>query len=257
MYGPGLPADAPRPECAAFARIDAAASSWAAGAPAAALGAEAWTTHEWLRFRSALPGGPTGGRLAATARRLGAWAGGAPKSGAALLQVGAATRRGVMTQTAVRLGALLLLVWLAFRWARKKKRDTISAARPGLWLGGLLTGVGLLFFAPWLLSRHHLWVDWLSRPLGEWDLLLSASLHRYLPLANMLVPVALTLLLLGVRGAQSWLAGFALGTAAYLVSVAVLGQLATPFGWLITTAWCLLHALGCLWMATLLIAERR
>ncbi|RLB63340.1 MAG: peptidase S8 [Deltaproteobacteria bacterium] len=180
---------------------------------------------------------------------------GRDKYGAGLLQAADAASRVVLTQTLTRLIALALLAWLAFRWARKRGK-TISGASPSFWLAALTAGVGLLFFAPWVLSRHQLWVDLLSRPFGEWDLLIGVSLHSFLPLANMILPLVLILALLRVRGAAPWLAGFSVGTAAYLTSVALLGQLATPFGWWITTLWCAVNAAVCLWLASLLIAKR-
>ena len=193
--------------------------------------------------------------LTITAQQVDDSDGGQDKYGAGLLQAADAAGRVVLTQTLTRLLALALLALLAFRWARKRGK-TISAASPGFWLAAITAGVGLLFFAPWVLSRHQLWVDLLSRPFGEWDLLIGVSLHSFLPLANLLVPLVLILALLRVKGAAPWLAGFAVGTAAYLASVALLGQLATPFGWLLTTLWCAVNAAVCLWLGSLLIAKR-
>ena len=124
-------------------------------------------------------------------------------------------------------------------------------------VGSWLTGVGLLFFAPWVSSRHHFAVDLLSRPLADWDLLIGASLHQFLPLAHVGVPLALTFLLLSVKSLRPLLAGVAVGTAAYLASVVVLGQLATPFGWWLTTAWCAVNALGCMYLASLLLTKQK
>jgi serine protease len=193
--------------------------------------------------------------LTETAKELDESDGGRDKYGAGLVQASDAASRVVVTQTLTRLIALAMLALLAFHWARKRGK-TISAASPGFWLSALIAGVGLLFFAPWVLSRHQLWVDLLSRPFGEWDLLIGVSLHSFLPLANMILPLVMVLVLLRVRGAAPWLAGFSVGTAAYLASVALLGQLATPFGWLVTTLWCAVNAAVCLWLASLLIAKR-
>jgi serine protease len=176
--------------------------------------------------------------------------------GAGLLQASAAAERVVITQTAARLLALLASLLLAVRWARRRGKPRLTA--PGLWIAALATAMGLLFFAPWLLSRHALWVDVLSRPIGEWDqVLVGASLHKFLPLANVFVPLVLSLVLLRVKAAAPWLAGFSIGTGAYLASLAALGQLATPFGWLATTAWCALHALGCVYLGSLLLDRQR
>jgi serine protease len=178
------------------------------------------------------------------------------KFGGGLLQAGAAAIEVVTRQLVARALATLALMLLAFRWARRRGQ-TVAPSSPLPWLGALTTGVGLLFFAPWMLSRHHFWVDLLSRPLGEWDLLASASLHRFLPLANIAVPLGLAVLLLSVRRAAGLIAGVAVGTAGYLCSVAALGELGTPFGRLVTVLWCLLNALGCVFLASLLLGEKR
>jgi len=192
--------------------------------------------------------------LADSAKRLDGDADGA-KFGAGLLQVGEAVDSVVRTQTIARLIALLLLTLLAFRWAGRRG-ETHSPVSVGYWLGALTTGVGLLFFGPWLMSRHHWWLDLLSRPFGEWDLLLDASLHGFLPLANAAVPIGLIVVLMGVKRANPWLAGVCVGTAAYLTALVGLGQLSTPFGWLLTCVWCVANALLCLYVASLLLAKR-
>jgi serine protease len=98
-------------------------------------------------------------------------------------------------------------------------------------------------------------VDLLSRPFGEWDLLVGASVHKLLPLANALVPFGLTALFLGVKRLRPMVAGVAAGTAAYLVSVAALGQLAGPFGLVPTMVWCAVNALACVWIARVNLVE--
>src|SRR5690606_32180460 len=152
--------------------------------------------------------------------------------------------------------ALLVMMGVALRWARKKG-ETISAASPGLWLGGLLAGVGLMFFAPWVLSRHLMWVDVLSRPLGEWDMMIGANVHKLLPLGNALVPLALSAIFLKVKGAAPWIAGISVGTAAYLGSIAALGQLVTPFGAVLTVLWCAVNAMICLYLASLVMVKKQ
>lgn len=62
--GPGLPADAPRPTSAAFARVDAELARWRSGAAAASLETKAWTTHEWVHFLRGLPKDAASPRLA-------------------------------------------------------------------------------------------------------------------------------------------------------------------------------------------------
>ena len=180
--------------------------------------------------------------------------GGRAKFGAGLLQASDSLEDVITKQTLFRLIALLLMSLFAFRWARRKG-DTYSAVSPAYWLTAITAGVGVLFFAPWVLSRHDLVVDWLSRPFGEWDLLLSVGLHKFLPLANALLPLGLIAIFLRVKGAAPWLAGLTIGTGAYLASVALLGQLATPFGWLLTTIWCAGNALVCLYVGSLILVK--
>ena len=67
--------------------------------------------------------------------------------------------------------------------------DAMRSFRPGhrgFLIPAFAAGPGLLFFAPFLLPRHHGTVDFLARPIGDWDLLVSAQIHGYLPLANAL-----------------------------------------------------------------------
>ena len=87
------------------------------------------------------------------------------------------------------------------------------------------------------------------------DLLLDASLHGFLPLANVALPLVLTLVFLGVPGSRRPLAGVALGTAAYLASVIVLGNVYSPVGSAVLTAWCAVNALACMLLARLVLAR--
>ena len=106
-------------------------------------------------------------------------------------------------------------------------------------------------------GRHVLALDVLSRPLGEWDIFIGAWVHQFLPLAHVGVPLLLTFVLLSVKRAAPLLAGVAIGTAGYLGSIALLGQLATPFGSVFTTIWCVANALGCVYVASLVLTEKQ
>jgi leukotriene-A4 hydrolase len=53
IYQPGLPDNAPHPTSDAFTKVDAAATEWTSAAKLP--DAKEWTSHEWLRFLSALP----------------------------------------------------------------------------------------------------------------------------------------------------------------------------------------------------------
>jgi serine protease len=200
-------------------------------------------------------------QLTGSAKVLDDSAAGRKKFGAGLLQAGDAAEGVLRTQIMTRMLALLAMLVLALGWARRRGKalsaEVISGTSFGLWLGGITAGVGLLFFAPWVgLSRHLLWVDLLSRPLGEWDMLLGANVHKLLPFANVLVPLFFAAVLLKAKSASAWVAGISVGTAAYLASVALLGQLATPFGAVLTIVWCAVNALACLYLASLLLVRR-
>lgn len=53
---PGLPPSAPKPQSAAFAKVEEQARAWQEGkTPAAKLDTKQWTTQEWLHFLKSLP----------------------------------------------------------------------------------------------------------------------------------------------------------------------------------------------------------
>lgn len=177
--------------------------------------------------------------------------------GAGILQAGEAVMDVTKSHALVRMiGLMLIALWVG-RAAKKKSADATSPWRLSFLLPALLAGPGLFFFAPWIMPRVNLAVDLLARPLADFDLLIGASLHRFLPLANALIPFGLTALFFGVRGARPLIAGLATGTAAYLASVIVLGDVAGPFGRAALIGWCALNVIGCLWIARTNLAESR
>ena len=95
----------------------------------------------------------------------------------------------------------------------------------------------------------------LARPIADFDFLVGASLHRWLPFANALLPFALTAVAFGIKRARPAIAGFSAGTAAYLASVALLGDAFGPFGRVAMIAWCGVNALLCAWIARTNLAE--
>lgn len=177
--------------------------------------------------------------------------------GAGILQAADAVSRVTTEHVIVRLLALFGLTLLIARGARKKNA---AAARPtGLryWIPALAAGPGLFFFAPWVLPRVHLAVDVLSRPLADLDFFFGASVHRFLPFANALLPFALTAVAFGAKRIRPAIAGLAAGTGAYLTSVAVLGEAAGPMGRSALIAWCALNVLACAWIARTNLAETK
>ena len=189
--------------------------------------------------------------LQATARS----AGPVSEFGAGILHAAAAVERAALTHVLVRVLALAALIFLVFRGRRQGA--LASPWSPSFLIPAFAAGPGLLFFAPFLLPRHHGAVDFLARPIGEWDLLVSAQLHGYLPLANALLPFALVMFLLSVRRLTPALAGFSVGTAAYLCSVVALCDVASPAGTVLLTLWCALNAAACVWLARVVITPRQ
>jgi leukotriene-A4 hydrolase len=69
IYGPGLPANAPKPHSEAFAKVEAQATAFAGGATADSIKADGWTSHERVHFIQSLPA-LTPARMAELDRRF-------------------------------------------------------------------------------------------------------------------------------------------------------------------------------------------
>jgi serine protease len=180
--------------------------------------------------------------------------------GAGVLSAGNATERVTLHHVIARLLALLAITLVVAHSAKKKNASAVSpfsASRLDFWIPALLTGPGLLFFAPWVLPRVHLAVDMLARPLADMDLLAGVGVHRFLPLANALLPFGLTALAFGAKEARPAIAGFAAGTAAYLAATVALGEAAGPFGHAAMLLWCGVNAVLCAWIARTNLAETK
>ena len=168
--------------------------------------------------------------------------------GAGVLQAANAVGQITLRHGLARLAALFAVMVLLARAIARKGAGS-SPWRLSFLVPALFAGPGLVFFAPWLLPRADLAVDLLARPLPDLDLFVGASLHRWLPLANAVVPFALTAVFYGVKRLRPVVAGFAAGTAAYLVSIAALGEHAGPFGRALLVGWCAINAALCVWIA--------
>ena len=197
------------------------------------------------------------GALKATARVVDDSEKGKQLFGAGILQAAEATSRVTFLHAVIRLAFVIGISLLVGTWALRKNRRATSVASPGYMLGALLAGPGLLFFAPWIFPRVYLPVDILARPIGDMDLYIGASLHRFLPLANALIPFGLTAIAFGSRALRPFVAGISVGTAAYLASIAVLGEHGSPFGQALLVVWCAANALACAWLARENLAESR
>ncbi len=171
--------------------------------------------------------------------------------GAGIVDAGAAVRGAFLGHLAWRGGLIVaLLLWI---WRRIRGRGRFAFG-PGAAFGALLGGVGLLPFLPLahLLPRFGAfrWVgELLSRPFGEWDVLLGGGLHRWLPLANALPVLGATAIFFGVKRLRPTLGGFAVGTAALLTQLALQLDVVTPAGSLATRGWLVANAALCLWLA--------
>lgn len=55
VYGPGVPADAPKADRERFEKVDAEREKFLTGTAPASLNTQNWTTHEWLHFLRKMP----------------------------------------------------------------------------------------------------------------------------------------------------------------------------------------------------------
>jgi len=193
--------------------------------------------------------------LRKTARVVDTSPGGKHLFGAGILQAAAAVERVTWNHAIVRLLALVGVTLLILRGARKKGAKGANPWTPLYWIPALAAGPGLFFFAPLVVPRVYAVVDVLARPIADMDLLVGVGLHRWLPLANALIPFALTALAFGAKKLRPAIAGFSAGTAAYLASIVVIGDATGPFGKVALIAWAAANALACLWIARINLSE--
>lgn len=175
--------------------------------------------------------------------------------GAGILQADDAVSRITFVHAMVRLLLVGVIAGLVGVWSLRKNRKATSVLSPLFAIGALLAGPGLFFFLPWILPRAYLPVDVLARPIADLDLLVNVSFHKWLPLANAIIPFGLTALAFGSRALRPLVAGISVGTAAYLGSVMILGEHASPFGQILLLVWCGLNAVACAWLARENLAE--
>jgi len=64
VYGPGIPADAPRANSERFKKVDEARTQFLAGTAPDQLSTKDWTTHEWLHFLRKMPDALTKDQMA-------------------------------------------------------------------------------------------------------------------------------------------------------------------------------------------------
>jgi serine protease len=174
--------------------------------------------------------------------------------GAGVLDAAGAVKQTALSHAFTRLAILgALAAWAAY--IARKSNGIGKVLSPGFLLTALLTGPGLLFFAPFVSPVPVMAFDVLARPLADLDLLFSPALHRWLPLANVALPFALTTLFFGIKGLRPALAGASLGTAAYLGSVLLLNESFPPVSKVLLLGWVAVNAVLCSLLGRFLLTE--
>jgi serine protease len=177
--------------------------------------------------------------------------------GAGILDAESLTRSTWTKQLAFRiglLGALFAAVVLSLK-SLKGKKPSFGAKDVATLFGAVLTGIGPLVFLPLLGSYQGIVaLDVLTRPLGDWTIFAGLGVHKWLPLANALLPLGLTAVFFHVSAARRFVAGFSIGMAAYLVAIPILGQVAGPFGAGALAVWCVANAVVCAMVARVNLA---
>jgi len=181
------------------------------------------------------------------------------KFGAGILEASSAIARAHWSHVLIRSFALVLLGFIVSR--RIAKKGGAMDKSKTMMFGALLAGVGLFFFAPLLgiaprIGGARFALDLLMRPFGEWDVVFDAGLHRWLPLANALPAVGLAAIGFGSKRVRSFTGGFALGSAALLLSLAWSADVATPFGSLGLRLWAIANLMVCMFVARLALDTR-
>ncbi|MDP9151926.1 MAG: S8 family peptidase [Myxococcota bacterium] len=181
--------------------------------------------------------------------------------GAGIVDAGAATRHVFWGRFVWR---TIALVGLGAAIARRiRKRGGRLVRSPGTVLGALCAAVGvfpaaLLFGGVAHADRFRTVVGLLTRPLGEWDIVLvGVGLHRWLLFASALPAIALTMVGFASSRARPLIGGVALGTAAMLVHMAFAGDTAFVAGAFAGRVWAGANALVCVWIARAALDGRR
>jgi aminopeptidase N len=140
VYKPGLPANAARPDPAAFAPVDQAIAAFAAGGAAPAQPWSGWTTAERLRFVNGLPRELPQPRLAELDRALALSGSGNAEILSAWLQLALANRYGPALPAAERfllsmgrgkfVAPIFRTLWGEGEWGRPVATRLYARARP-------------------------------------------------------------------------------------------------------------------------------
>ncbi len=172
--------------------------------------------------------------------------------GAGVLDAGKAVAHAHWSRLIERAFALVGL--FAIVALRIRKKGGWVSMGPGAVIGALLGGVGLVPFLPLLgiapqLGELRTIAELLMRPFGEWDLLFGANVHRWLLLASAAPALLGYALFFGVRSFRPLLGGFALGSAALLTQIALMGDVAFPMGTFVMRVLVVVNVFVLLWLA--------
>ena len=172
--------------------------------------------------------------------------------GAGILDAGKAVVRTHWVHIGVRLAALF--AFFALVASRIKKSGGKMEGGAGKYVAALFASVGLLPFLPVLgIPARAGALRWLTelamRPFGEWDLLLSPSLHKWLLLASAAPTFLLVSLFFSNKRMRPIVGGIALGSAALMAQLGFSGETLFALGKFGLWAFCGLNAAVCLWLA--------
>ena len=142
--------------------------------------------------------------------------------GAGILNAAKAVKSVYWSQLAWRTGMLFLFAWFMKRKINSAGGTPVKPSTPGM----LLAGTGLVPFLPlvgWLpkLGNLRLIGEMGIRPFGTWDVLYSANVHNWLPLASCVPSAILLLIGFGSATLRKFTGGFSLGAAALLAQLTI------------------------------------
>ncbi|MBV9950218.1 MAG: hypothetical protein JOZ69_25480, partial [Myxococcales bacterium] len=184
--------------------------------------------------------------------------------GAGILDVGAAVSHAFWSRLTLRVLSMLGLALLLSR--RIRRHGGQITRRPAAIAGALLAGVGLFPLAPLApflslsaaAGTTRTLLELAMRPLGEWDaVLLGLGFHKWLLLESALPAVALAALGFASRRMRPFIGGVALGTAALLAPLLLLGDAAFVGGAFLLRLWAAGSAGVCLWLARVALDAKR
>ncbi|MCL2778826.1 MAG: S8 family peptidase [Polyangiaceae bacterium] len=180
--------------------------------------------------------------------------------GAGILDAGKSVFSTHFTHVVVR---LLVLFGLALAVARHIKRKGGSIERGvGKMAAALVAGVGLLpvlpvFGVPARAGSLRWVTELFIKPVGEWDLLFSAAAHKWLILASAAPTFLLVALFFGSKRLRGAVGGYALGSAALCVQLAMSGEVLFAGGPFMLRVFCAVNAAMCLWVARMTLDAKR